>query len=83
VRASFVWASTAVLAGRASPHGELLIDLRRAPLFRSARLSTGGADVHALALPPGLAGHAFTLQACILDAAGPSLTNAIDVLVGP
>jgi hypothetical protein len=60
-----------------------LIDLRRAPLFRSARLSTGGTDVHALPIPPGLAGHALTLQACILDGDGPSLTNAIDVRVGP
>ncbi len=82
-RSSLVWVSESGLAGRATPHGELLVELGRASLFRSTVVSGGGIDAHVFALPPGLAGRSFSLQAAILDGSGPSLTNAIDVVVGP
>jgi len=81
-RASLVLVSEASLRGHVSSYGELLIDLLgRGPLLTSRLVSTGRTDVHTLAIPLGLAGQSFSLQALILDEKGWSLTNAMDVVV--
>ena len=67
-----------------TPWGELMIDLAaREPLFTSVVRSSGANDVHAFSIPPELAGHTFSLQALILEREGGTLTNALDLVVGP
>jgi hypothetical protein len=82
-RASLVLVSERPLRGRATPYGELLIDIvKREPLFTSLVHSSGATDVHTFSIPPALLGRSFSLQALILERRGGTLTNAIDIVVG-
>jgi hypothetical protein len=83
VRASLVWVTENRLAGRASRHGELLVDLHgRVPFATSLVASNGGTDVHSFLIPPAALGCSFSLQALIVAEHGSVLTNAIDLVVG-
>jgi hypothetical protein len=82
-RATLVLVSERALGGRATPFGELLVDVvSRPPLFTSLVRTSGASDVHVFTLPSALAGRSFKLQALILDREGNALTNAIDLVVG-
>jgi hypothetical protein len=81
-RASLVLVSERALGGRATPFGELLIDVvSREPLFTSLVRTSGTSDVHALTIPVEWLGRTVSLQALILEQEGGALTNAVDLRV--
>ena len=81
--ASLVWMSDKPLSGRATPFGELLLDLyTRKPLLTSVVRSSGATDVHSFLIPLEVFGRSFSLQALILDEGRSALTNALDLVVG-
>jgi hypothetical protein len=81
--ASLVWMSDKPLSGRATPFGELLLDLHtRKPLLTSVVRSSGATDVHSFSIPLEVIGRSFSLQALILDEGRSALTNALDLVVG-
>lgn len=76
------------LAGTTGPTlaaGELLVDPTTPRLFRSTVAATGASDTHTAQVPSdvSLAGFFVATQALVLDpGTGPTLTNAVDLVVG-